>query len=96
MPRRRVVPEPVRPRGAWSCDHAPQCDRPLGAEEQIDAELAFELSHLLAHCRLCDMKLLRGTAEVQLLSDSNEVLQATQFHVYLYFRDSGDVAHVDR
>ena len=55
-------------------------DASLGAVEQPDPELEFELADLLADRGLRDMQALCRTAEVQLLRDGDEIPQVPEFH----------------
>ena len=43
----------------------------LTAVEELDPELLLESAHLLAYCRLRDLKALRCPAEVQFLGDGD-------------------------
>src|SRR5579875_3806991 len=48
--------------------------------EQTHADLAFELSYLLAQGRLCDMQGIGPTAEMCTFSDGDEIAQMPNFH----------------
>ena len=55
-------------------------DAPLGAVEETHAQLLLELADLLADRRLGDVQALRRAAEVQFLSDGDEVPEMPKFH----------------
>jgi hypothetical protein len=57
-----------------------ELDAAVRAMEQVDAELAFELSDLLAERRLRHVQARRGAAEVQLLRDGQEVAEVAELH----------------
>jgi hypothetical protein len=50
-------------------------DGELAAVEALDPEFLLKSAHLLAYCRLRDVKALRCPAEVQFLGDGDEVPQ---------------------
>lgn len=51
------------------------------AVEQLNAELSLEHADLLAQRGLAHPETLRRPAEVQLLSDCDEVAEVTEFHM---------------
>jgi hypothetical protein len=55
-------------------------DAALAAVEELDPEVLLEFGHLLAYCRLRDVKALRRPAEVQFLSDGDEVPRMPELH----------------
>jgi hypothetical protein len=57
-----------------------ELDAALAAVEELDPELLLEFAHLLAYCRLRDVKALRCPAEVQFLGDGDEVPQMPKLH----------------
>ena len=57
-----------------------QADRPAGAVEETDAQLAFQAGDLLAHGGLADRQRSSRPAEVQVLRYRDEVLQLPQLH----------------
>ena len=57
-----------------------ELDAALAAVEELDPELLLESAHLLAYCRLRDVKALRCPAEVQFLGDGDEVPQMPELH----------------
>ncbi len=64
-------------------EHGPgrgQLDLALVAQQQRRADLLLELADLLAQRRLGHVQALRGTAEVQLLGDGDEVAQVAELH----------------
>jgi hypothetical protein len=55
-------------------------DAALAAVDELDPELLFEFAHLLAYCRLCDVKALRSPAKVQFRGDGDEVPQMPEVY----------------
>jgi hypothetical protein len=53
-------------------------DVPARSQQQLGAELLFELADLAAEHRLCDVEAFRRPSEVQLLRDGDEVAQLPQ------------------
>ena len=53
---------------------------PLGAVEELDPELFFELPDLMAERRLTQIQALGGPAEVQRLGQCDDVAKMTQLH----------------
>jgi len=54
-------------------------DLPLSTREELDADLALQLTDLLTERRLSGFEPLRGPAEIQLLGDGDEVPEMAQF-----------------
>ena len=52
----------------------------LGAVEELDPELVFELPDLMAERRLTQIQPLGGAAEVQRLGQRDDVAKVTQLH----------------
>jgi hypothetical protein len=50
------------------------------AYEKLSAELTFEIADLLRQRRCRNMKTLRGSAEMQLFCNRDEVAQLSEFH----------------
>jgi hypothetical protein len=55
-----------------------QANASLGAREELDSQLAFELLDRATESRLRDVQASRGAAEVQLLGDGDEVAQEAE------------------
>ena len=53
---------------------------PIGALQQLDPDVTFKPTNLLAERRLRGAEPRRGAREVQLFRDRHEVAQVTQFH----------------
>jgi hypothetical protein len=53
---------------------------PLNAAQQVDFELRFEISDLLAQGRLGSLDAVRGVAEVEFFRDRDEVAKVPQLH----------------
>jgi hypothetical protein len=75
-----------------------QRDLAARAIEQLQAEVLLELADLLADRRLGHVQLLRGTADVQLLLDRNEISELPKFHSPdpRPFRATSDASDVHR
>ena len=58
-----------------------ELDLAAGAYEQLCAQGALELADLVAQRRLGDVEARGGTAEVQLLSDGQEVAKQTRLEI---------------
>ena len=58
-----------------------ELDLAAGAREQLCAEGALELADLVAQRRLGDIEARGGTAEVELLSDGQEVAKQTRLEI---------------
>jgi len=55
------------------------------AQEERHLDLAFERTDLLAERRLLQSEPLRGTGDVALLGDGDEVAEMTEFHEHIYY-----------
>jgi hypothetical protein len=55
-------------------------DAALAVVEELDPEVLLEFAHLLAYCRLRDVRALRCPAEVQFLGDGDEVPQMPELN----------------
>ena len=58
-----------------------QRDEMSRSVEEIDAQLALEVLNLMGQRGLRDVELLRGSPEVELIGDRNEVAQVPKFHL---------------
>ena len=53
---------------------------PRSAVEEGDAEFRFELAHLVADCRRCDVKVFRGAGKSPCIVDGDQAAELSDVH----------------